>query len=113
MTLPEFLVQLQACMPARRGNLYEQYYDHRCADGGVSRQGPYYVWTRCENGKMVSDRVVREDVPRFREELERGERLAALLSDLWKLAEEMADAAGGKKKTQKKKSGRSKRLRVS
>lgn len=98
MTLSEFLTAVQATLPARRGNLYEQYFERKGADGKMRRNGPYYVWTRCEGGKMVSSRVAREDVSRVREEIARGKVLDGLIGRLWKLAEEMAREAGGSKK---------------
>lgn len=103
MKLSEFFTAVQGALPARRGNLYEQYIDRAGADGQPKRYGPYYLWTRCENGKMVSDRVAREDAPRVREEIARGKQLDELIGQLWKLAEELARAAeGGKKKRSSK-----------
>lgn len=90
---------MQTVLPARRGNLYEQYMERPGADGKTKRYGPYYVWTRCEDGKMVSSRVAREDAPRVREDIARGKELSGLIDQLWKLAEEQAQAAeDGKKK---------------
>lgn len=98
MTLSELFTAVQAALPARRGNLYEQYFDRAGADGKTRRYGPYYVWTRCEGGKMISSRVAREDAPRVREEIARGKQLNRLVGELWKLAEEWAQAAEGAKK---------------
>lgn len=108
MTLSELFTAVQAALPARRGNLYKQYLDRAGADGKPRRYGPYYVWTRCEDGKMVSSRVAREDVPRVKEEIARGKELNGLVGQLWKLAEELAQAAEGAKK---KRSSRSTRRR--
>jgi len=98
MTLSEFFTAVQAALPARRGNLYEQYLEREGADGQRRRNGPYYVWTRCEGGKMISDRVAREDVPRVRREIGRGKLLDGLIGQLWRLAEDLARNAGGIKK---------------
>jgi len=98
MTLSEFFIAVQAALPARRGNLYEQYLDREGADGQKRRNGPYYVWTRCEGGRMVSDRVAQQDVPRVREEIARGKLLNGLMGQLWKLAEDLARNAGDVKK---------------
>lgn len=98
MKLSEFFNAVQAALPARRGNLYEQYLERKGADGQRRRNGPYYVWTRCEGGKMVSKRVAREDVPRVREEIARGKVLDGLIGHLWKLAEDLACEGGGAKK---------------
>lgn len=110
MNLADILMEMHATLPARRGNLYEQYVEKPRAGGGTRRHGPYYVWTRCEDGKMVSSRVAREDAPRVRQELAQGKRLASLINQMWKQAEAMADKAGDIKKKQN--SGGSKRPRV-
>ena len=107
MTLSEFFTAVQAALPARRGNLYEQYLEREGADGQRRRNGPYYVWTRCEGGKMLSDRVAREDVPRVREEIGRGKLLDGLIGQLWRLAEDLArDVGGSKKKRSSSSTGR-------
>ena len=107
----EFFTAVQAALPARRGNLYEQYLEREGADGQRRRNGPYYVWTRCEGGKMVSSRVPREDAPRVREEISRGKRLEGLIGQLWKLAADMARNAGdAKKKNSNRLTGRRQRL---
>ena len=106
MKLSELFTAFATTLPARRGHLYEQYYKRKGADGRIRRFGPYYVWTRCEAGRMVSERVAREDAPRVREEIARGQTLAGLMDQLWKQAEALARNAGDVKK---KKSGRSTR----
>jgi len=98
MTLTDCFTAMQAVLPARRGNLYEQYFEREGANGKLRRNGPYYVWTRCEGGRMVSSRVAREDAPRVREEIARGKRLDRLMRQLWKLAEDLAQDAGDAKK---------------
>lgn len=105
MTLIEFVAAVQAVLPARRGNLYEQYFKRQGPDGRSRRYGPYYVWTRCEEGQMRSERIATEDVPRVRDEIARGKALDGLVGQLWKLAEGLARDAGDAKK---KKSNRSK-----
>jgi len=106
MKLNEFFTSVQAALPARRGNLYGQYFEREGADGQPRRYGPYYVWTRCEGGKMVSERVTQEDAPRVRDEIARGKVLDRLIGQLWKVAEDLARNAGDIKK---KRSPRSKR----
>ena len=98
MTLSEFFTAVQTILPARRGNLYEQYFERKGAHGKLRRHGPYYVWTRCEGGRMVSSRVAREAAPRVREEIARGKQLDRLIGQLWALAEDMAREAGDLKK---------------
>ncbi len=97
MNLSELFTAVAGALPARRGSLQEQYLERERADGTARRNGPYYVWTRCEGGRMVSERIPREDVHRVREEIARGKRLDGLLGQLWKLAEEMARGAGDSK----------------
>lgn len=107
MTLSEFFTAVQAALPARRGNLYEQYLEREGLDGQKRRNGPYYVWTRCEGGRMVSDRIAREDVPRVRDEIARGKVLHRLMGQLWTLAEATARKAGDvKKKSVSRSTGR-------
>jgi len=107
MTLKEFFTAVQTVLPARRGNIYEQYLERQGADGKARRFGPYYVWTRCEGGKMVSSRVPREDAPRVRDEISRGKQLNGLIGQLWTLAEDMARNAGdAKKKNSHRSTGR-------
>jgi hypothetical protein len=107
MTLTDFFTAVQTVLPARRGNLYEQYFEREGADGKPRRNGPYYVWTRCEAGRMVSSRVPREDVPRVREEIVRGKRIEELIEQLWKLAEDLArDAGDAQKKISNRSTGR-------
>jgi len=98
MNLSEFFTAVQNVLPARRGNLYEQYLERDGADGKTRRFGPYYVWTRCEGGQMVSSRVPREDVNRVRGEISRGKQLDGLIGQLWELAESLARNAGDAKK---------------
>ena len=98
MILSEFFTAVAGALPARRGHLYEQYFERESADGTARRNGPYYVWTRCEDGRMVSERVAREDAHRVREEIARGKRLDGLVRELWKLAEDLARDAGDAKK---------------
>lgn len=107
MTLNDIFTAVQAVLPARRGNLYEQYFERKGAGGKLRHNGPYYVWTRCEGGRMVSSRIPREDAPRVREEIARGKRLDGLIGQLWKLAEHPACEAGdAKKKTSNRSMGR-------
>lgn len=107
MTLNEFFTAVQDVLPARRGNIYEQYLEREGADAKTRRFGPYYVWTRCEGGRMVSSRVAKEDVPRVRDEISRGKQLNGLIEQLWKLAEDMArNAEHSKKKKSNRSTGR-------
>lgn len=57
-------------------------------DGTEVLRGPYYVLQWYEEGKKRSARIPKDQVPRIREELERGKRVEGLLRGaeeaLWK-----------------------------
>lgn len=91
MSLAALTAKIIGSMPARRGNVYQTTIRKRRADGTVRENGPYYIWTRCEEGRMKSSYVPAADVSRFRQETENGRKLAALIEELWRLAEGMAD----------------------
>lgn len=95
MTLEGLIAKIAGSIPARRGNVYQATIRKRRPDGTVRENGPYFVWTRSEGGKMKSSYVPAADVPRYRLEIENGRRLDALIGELWKLAE--ATAAPEKK----------------
>ena len=87
---------------ARRGQLSEQFLKGRRKDGTEVLRGPYYVLQWYEGGKKRSARIPKDQVPRIREELERGKRgrqVEGLLREaeeaLWK---ELADPAQKKTK---------------
>ena len=54
MSLATLTSKIIGSMPARRGNVYETTIRKRRADGTVRENGPYYIWTRCEGGRMKS-----------------------------------------------------------
>ena len=97
MSLENIFANMMKAVPARRGRLFEQYYTRTGSDGTERRTGPYYVLTRSVNGRTVSERVRREDAPRVRDELARGEKLAGLVEKLWEAAEGAAGAGRAKK----------------
>jgi len=103
MTLEGLIAKIVGSIPARRGNVYQTTVRKRRPDGTVRENGPYFIWTRCENGKMKSSYVPAPDVPRYRREIERGRRMDVLIGELWKLAEEMAEPG---KKTPRRSTGR-------
>jgi len=84
------LERLMAIDGARRGQLSEQYYTRRNADGRTGRQGPYYVWQRYVKGKKRSVRVTRDQVARVEAELERGREVDTILDELWTVLESRA-----------------------
>ena len=82
--------RLMAIEAARRGQLSQQYYTRKGADGGNKKQGPYYVWQRYVKGQKRSVRVPQDQVARVEAELERGEEVDAILEDLWDVLEQLA-----------------------
>jgi hypothetical protein len=111
------LDRLMAIDSARRGQLSEQFYAGKSADGGSKEQGPYYVWQRSVNGQKRSVRIPRDQVERVEAELERGEEVDAILDELWDILEQSAqeqDQQGKKKSRQSRKhaSGRPKPLSI-
>lgn len=89
---------------ARRGQLSEQYYERRNAEGKTVRTGPYYVWQRYVNGKKKSVRIKADQIEHVRKELEQGKNLQALMEELWAIIEETAQQAdtASKKKSSKR-----------
>ena len=94
------LERLMAIDGARRGQLSQQHYTRKAADGRTVRQGPYYVWQRYVGGKKRSVRVNRDQIARVEAELERGHEVDAILDELWTILEENAEEQDqhGKKK---------------
>lgn len=107
MQLHVILTQITACLPARRGKLFKQYFTRTDANGAVQMMGPYYVLTRSVRGKTVSKRIKAEDAPRVQAEIDRGEALSALFEKIWKMAESVAEQSSDPKK--KRRSGKPKK----
>ncbi len=107
MQLHVILTQITACLPARRGKLFKQYFTRTDANGAVQKMGPYYVLTRSVRGKTVSKRIKAEDAPRVQAEIDRGEALSALFEKIWKMAESVAEQSSDPKK--KRRSGKPKK----
>jgi hypothetical protein len=102
MNLESIVSNILKTIPARRGQLFEQYFTRMGKDGKEKKVGPYFVLTRSVNGKTMSERIKREDAPQVREELARGRTLASLIEKLWEMAEE--STKGGRKKNSSAKS---------
>lgn len=98
--------RLMAIEAARRGQLSQQYYTRKSADGQSTKQGPYYVWQRYVKGQKRSVRVPQDQVARVEAELEQGEQVDAILEDLWDVLEQLAQEQD---QQSKKKPRRSKR----
>ena len=108
------LNKLMAIGTARRGQLSEQYYERKAADGSVRRTGPYYVWQRWVNGSKQSVRVPAETIEQVKADLERGHQVQDLFDELFALMEQaaMREDADSKKKPRpyrRRKAGKSRR----
>jgi hypothetical protein len=86
----EVLEELRAMDGARRGQISEQYYTRKTAEGRKVRQGPYYVWQRWVKGKKVSARIKPQDVKRVKADLERGHAVEEIFEAYFTLLEEAA-----------------------
>jgi len=91
MSLATLTAKVIGSMPAGRGNVYQTTIRKKRPDGTVRENGPYHIWTRCEGGRMKSSYVPAADVPRFRQEIGNGRKLAALVEELWRMAEGTPD----------------------
>ena len=98
MQLPQIFAEIAACIPARRGRLFKQYFPRTAADGTTRQMGPYYVLTRCVKGKTVSERVKAADAPGVQAQIDRGEKLSALFEKIWGVAEGVAAKSSDPKK---------------
>lgn len=87
----EIINQINQIDGARRGQLSEQYYERKGADGKPVRQGPYYVWQRYVNGKKQSVRVKPDQIEQVRNQLKLGKDLQGLLEQLWDVLEQSAE----------------------
>lgn len=99
MTVDEILGKLAAIGPARRGQITEQWYEKAGKNGKRKRQGPYYVWTRYDDGKKITERVPAAEIDRARDELARGEEINELFREYFRAKESEASGDGQKKTT--------------
>ncbi len=99
------LERLMAIDGARRGQLSQQYYTRKNADGQTLRQGPYYVWQRYVKGQKRSVRMNRNQIDRVAAELERGREVDAIFDELWTILEEGAEEEDRDSKKKPKRPG--------
>jgi len=97
MTQSDILDALSKVGAARRGQITEQWYTVKAADGTERKQGPYYVWTRYDGGKKRTSRVRCAEVGRARCEIEKGREIDRLVGEFWRNAEAEAEVAPEKK----------------
>lgn len=82
--------QLASIGSARRGQISEQYYKRKAADGSERRTGPYYVWQRWVNGRKHSVRVPPEEIEQVQADLAQGRKMQALMEKLFSAVEQNA-----------------------
>jgi hypothetical protein len=77
----------------RRGTLNEQYLrDARKGAGKSVLRGPYYVLSRKESGRTVSQRIRTRDVERVRREMDCYSRFMELCREFVDLSERLGQA---------------------
>ncbi len=90
MTTREILDALAKVGSARRGQISEQWYTVKGKDGLERRQGPYYVWTWCEQGCKHTARIPACDIEKARTEIDKGKDAQRLINEFWRNAEATA-----------------------
>jgi len=88
----------------KRGTLNEQFLRvPRKGHREPALRGPYYVLSRKEKGKTVSQRVAPEDLARVREDIARHRRFLELCRALADLTEQLGELAEGAEEEAQKK----------
>ena len=90
----------------RRGTVNEQFYQVRLKGSkGLTRRGPYYLWSRSEGGKTVSQRLTSaESVEQARGDVAAYKRFRALCGEYI----EVTSKLGALKRTTEQEKKRSK-----
>jgi len=85
------LEQIRLIDTMRPGSVNEQFFQvRRQGAQQLSRQGPYYVWTRSEKGKTISQRLTSpEAVQQAREDVASYKRFQALCGEYIQVASQL------------------------
>jgi hypothetical protein len=91
------LEEIRSIDSMRRGTVHEQFFQiRRKGSTGLTRQGPYYVWTRSEGGKTVSQRLTStRAVEQARAEVAAYKRFQALCGEYVEITSQL----GARKQT--------------
>lgn len=104
----EILAELAGLGEFRRGSIVEQYVVATRKDGTKVQRGPYVLYSYKEKGKTVSRRLTDpEQIPLYREQIERFRRFQQLSAELLAIGEQMSELAlteQGVKKTSRRRS---------
>ena len=87
--------------PMRKGSITQQTVATRTKDGVPAVRGPYPLYTCKKKSRTHSKRIPGEQVPLYREQIERFRRFQELIVEYAETSEQLADAEaaqGGQKK---------------
>lgn len=87
----EILREMGEIGKMRRGTVNEQFLKVLQKDGSSTLRGPYFLYSRTEKGKSISQRIQFEEVARYQEETEHCRTFKDLANRYVLVCEELAD----------------------